>query len=115
LLQVVLEKCLDLDASAAVVIDRNGIPTGTIFLREIVALSEDELNSCTAKEYASAQVATVAGNELVLNLAEVFRQTCLPILAIVDDKGKLIGTIREREIIRKLASVQETYLLDKAK
>ena len=55
------------------------------------------------------------GNELVLNLAEVFRQTCLPILAIVDDNGKLIGTIREREIIRKIASVQETYFLDKAK
>jgi amino acid transporter len=115
LLQVVLKKCLDIDASAAIVIDKDAMPTGTIFLRDIVVLSEEELNTCTASEYASTQVATVAGNELVLNLAEVFRQTCLPILAIVDDNGKLIGTIREREIIRKLASVQETYLLDKPK
>jgi len=114
-LKLVLEKCLDLDASAAIVIDKNAMPAGTIFLRDIIALSEEELNTCVASDYASTQVATVAGNELVLNLAEVFRQTCLPILAIVDKNGKLTGTIREREIIRKLASVQETYLLDKPK
>ncbi len=114
-LKVVLEKCLDLDSSAAIVIDKNAMPAGTIFLRDIIALSEEELNTCAASDYASTQVATVAGNELVLNLAEVFRQTCLPILAIVDENGKLTGTIREREIIRKLASVQETYLLDKPK
>jgi predicted transcriptional regulator len=44
-----------------------------------------------------------------LNLAEVFRNTDLPILVIVDIHGKFVGTVREREIIRRLASVQENY------
>lgn len=114
-LKVALKKCLDLDAPAAIVMDKDDRPTGTILLRDIVALSEEELNTYATSEYASTQVATVKGNELALNLAEVFRQTCMPILAIVDDNGKLMGTIREREIIRKIASVQEIYFLDKAK
>jgi predicted transcriptional regulator len=75
-------------------------------------LSDEELNTYTSNDYAITQVATVTENELVLNLAEVFRQTGLPIISIVDDNGKLVSTIREREIIRKLASVQKNYLLD---
>jgi dihydropteroate synthase len=50
----------------------------------------------------------VDANERALNPAEVFRRTGLPILAVVS-RGKFIGTVREREIIRRLASVQENY------
>jgi amino acid transporter len=114
-LKVALKKCLDLDSPASIVVDKNDRPTGTILLHDIVALSEEELNTYPTSEYASSQVATVKANALALNLAEVFRQTSLPILAIVDDDGKLLGTIREREIIRKMASVQEIYFLDKKK
>ncbi len=114
-LTVVLKKCIDLDSPAAIVVDKDDRPVGTILFRDIVGLSEEELNFCTARDLASTAVTTVTGSELALNLAEVFRQTCMPILAIVDDNGKLIGTIREREIIRKIASVQETYFLDSAK
>jgi CBS domain-containing protein len=111
-LKVALKKCLDLDAPAAVVIDKDGRPSGTILLVDIISLSDEELNTYTSNDYAITQVATVTENELVLNLAEVFRQTGLPIISIVDDNGKLVSTIREREIIRKLASVQKNYLLD---
>jgi predicted transcriptional regulator len=114
-LKAALKKFLDLDSTAAIVMGKDDRPTGTIFLRDIVALSEEELNTYTTDEYASTEVATVAGNASALNLAEVFRRTCMPILAIVDDNGKLIGTIREREIIRKIASVRETYFFDAAK
>jgi CBS domain-containing protein len=115
LLKDVLKKCLDLDSPAAVVVDKDGKPAGTILFRQIVALSEEEINNCTAKDYASNEVVTVTGGTLALSLTEVFGQTCMPILAIVDENGKLIGTIREREIIRKIASVEETYALGKSK
>jgi amino acid transporter len=114
LLKVALKKCLDLDSPAAIVIDKDAIPVGTILFRDIVVLIEDEINNCIVSDYASSEVVTVAGNALALNLAEVFGQTCMPILAIVDDNGKLVGTIREREIVRKMASVQETYFLEKS-
>ena len=114
LLKVALKKCLDLDSPAAIVVDKDDRPVGTILFRNIVVLIEDEINNCVVSDYASAEVVTVTGNALALDLAEVFGQTCMPILAIVDDDGKLVGTIREREIVKKIASVQETYFLEKS-
>jgi predicted transcriptional regulator len=114
LLKVALKKCLDLDSPAAIVVDKDSRPVGTILFRDIVALNEDEINTCIVSDYASNEVVTVTGNALALNLAEAFGQTCMPILAIIDDNGKLVGTIREREIIKKIASVQETYFLEKS-
>ncbi|MDG6907922.1 MAG: amino acid permease [Nitrososphaerota archaeon] len=109
-LRIALKKCLELDAPASIVIDKDSRPSGTILLHDIISLSEGELKSYTVEDYATDQVATVRENELALNLAEVFRETGLPILAIVDNKGKFAGTVREREIIRRLASVQESLL-----
>ena len=113
-LKVVVKKCADLDSSAAIVIDENNRPRGTILLRDIVGLSEEELNGSSVGLYALTQVATVTRDESALNLAETFRQTGLPILAIVDDGGKFVGTVREREIIRRLAFIQENYFLGEA-
>ena len=87
LLKVALKKCLDLDSPAAIVVDKDARPVGTILFRDIVALIEDEINTCIVSDYASTEVVTVAGNALALDLAEVFGQTCMPILAIVDDNG----------------------------
>jgi predicted transcriptional regulator len=114
LLKVALKKCLDLDSPAAIVVDKDSRPVGTILFRDIVVLNEDEINNCIVSDYSSNEVVTVTGNALALNLAEAFGQTCMPILAIIDDNGKLVGTIREREIIKKIASVQETYFLEKS-
>ena len=114
LLKVALKKCLELDSPAAIVVDKDSRPVGTIFFRDIVALNEVEINTCIVSDYASNEVVTVTGNALALNLAEAFGQTSMPILAIIDDNRKLVGTIREREIIRKIASVQETYFLEKS-
>jgi amino acid transporter len=108
-LKVALEKCMSLDSPAAIVLDADGRPIGTILLHDIVALDEEELNTYTVGSYALNQVAKVDANERALNLAEVFRNTGLPIIAIVDSHGKSMGTVREREIIRRLASVQENY------
>ncbi len=114
LLKVALKKCLELDSPAAIVVDNDSRPVGTILFRDIVALNDVEINTCLVSDYASNEVVTVTGDALALNLAEAFGQTSMPILAIIDDNRKLVGTIREREIIRKIASVQETYFLEKS-
>lgn len=54
-------------------------------------------------------------DEKAMNLAEVFSQSGLPILAIVDENGKFVGTLRERELVRRLASIQESYFLEAEK
>ena len=103
-----MKQCLDLDSPAAIVIDSDNRPIGTIHLHDIVGLGEHELNSSVGN-YTLSLVARVDANERVLNLAEIFRNTGLPILAIVDIHGKFVGTVREREIIRRLASFHESY------
>jgi len=91
------------------VIDSENMPVGTILLRYIVTLSDQELETSRVKDYALKKVAKVDASDKALNLAEVFRNTGLPILAIVDPRGKFVGSVREREIIRRLASLQENY------
>jgi amino acid transporter len=107
--KVALDKCLNLDSPAAVVLDERDQPVGTILLHDIVGLETHEVATSPVREYALNRVAKVDANEKALNLAEVFSNTGLPIVAIVDIHGKFIGTVREREIIRRLASVQESY------
>jgi CBS domain-containing protein len=64
------------------------------------------------EDYMLEEVATVKPTDEAPNLAEVFRQTGSPILAIVDGLGRYLGTVTEREIIRRGASVQRNYFLD---
>jgi CBS domain-containing protein len=64
------------------------------------------------EDYILEEVATVKPTDEAPNLAELLRQSGLPILAIVDGLGKYLGTVTEREIIRRRALVQENYFLD---
>jgi hypothetical protein len=107
--KVALEECLDLDSLAAIVVDANNRPVGTVLLHDIVALTEQELNSSRVINYMVPQVAKVDSNEKALNLTEVFRNTGLPIVAVVDINGYFIGSVGEREIIRRVASEQENF------
>jgi amino acid transporter/CBS domain-containing protein len=112
LLKDVLKTCLDQDSPGAIVLNSSLKPVGTILLRDIVELTEEELKMRHVKDYMLSEVATVKPTDEALSLAEVFRQSGLPILAIVGEQGGYLGTVTEREIIRRLASVQENYFLD---
>ena len=111
-LKVAMNRCLDADSPAAIVIDRQGRPAGTLLLRDITTLSDEELNFYSAVDFAKPEVATVTGNEHALALASAFRESGLPIVAIIDNSGKVVGTVREREIIRRIASLRETQKAD---
>ncbi len=111
-LKAAMNKCLEADSPAAVVIDRQGRPAGTLLLRDITTLSDEELNFYSAGDFAKPAVATVTGNEHALALASVFRESGLPIVAIIDNSGKVVGTVREREIIRRIATLREKQKAD---
>ena len=49
-----------------------------------------------------AELVEVKESEPGLNLTALFRETNVPIVAVVDGSGRLLGTILEREILRRL-------------
>ncbi|MEM0270996.1 MAG: cation:proton antiporter [Thermoprotei archaeon] len=102
------KKCWDLDARGAVVLDHDNRPVGTLILRDTISMSERELDTLLVSEAPLAQAISVPESEPALNLAALFRESGVPIIAVVNHEGKLVGTILEREILRRiLKSIEE--------
>ncbi len=101
-LQSAVRKCIDLDARAAVVLNARGRPVGTLVLRNAMVLSRRDRDALRVRDGPLAEALTVTGDETALRLATMFRETNIPIVAVVDREGKLVGTILEREILRRM-------------
>jgi Kef-type K+ transport system membrane component KefB/predicted transcriptional regulator len=99
-------KLLDHDARAAVVA-RGRRPVATILMRDLTTLSRRDMAGMKVSEAPLADVTRVGEAEPGLNLATLFRETNVPIVAVVDGEGELVGTILEREILRRLAESLE--------
>ncbi len=99
-LRVALDQCVKMDSPAAIVIGSDNRPIGTLLLMDIIQLGDKEMSSAIVDEYYTPWIAMVTLNEKAMNLAEVFSQSGLPILAIVDENGKFVGTLREKELVR---------------
>ncbi len=106
-LQSAVRKCIDFDARAALVLNEEGRPVGTLVLRTAMVLSRRDRDSLTVREGPLATALTVTGEETALHLAALFRETNIPIVAVVDGEGKLVGTILEREILRRMVTSLE--------
>ncbi|MDE1858122.1 MAG: cation:proton antiporter [Thaumarchaeota archaeon] len=99
-------KLLEFDARAAVVV-RGNMPIATLMLRDVTGLSRKEMAGMKVSEAPLAEVTRVLEDEPGLNLTTMFRETNVPIVAVVDEDGRLAGTILEREILRRLAESLE--------
>ncbi|MDG7007339.1 MAG: cation:proton antiporter [Nitrososphaerota archaeon] len=93
---------LEFDARAAVVVSA-GKPIATLLMRDVIGLSRREMAVMKVSEAPLAIVPEVGEDEPGLNLVNLFRETNIPIIAVVDEKGRLLVTILEREILRRLA------------
>jgi len=102
------KKCWDLDARGAVVVDENRKPLATLILRDTISMSENELDTLKVGEAQLAEAIVVSEDEPALRLATMFRESGIPIIAVVDSEGKLVGTVLEREILRRIImSIEE--------
>jgi len=90
------------DARAAVVLNSENMPVATLLMRDVLTLSRREMTKLKVSDVQLAEVVKVGRNEPGLRLTGIFRETNIPIIAVVDEKGGLIGTIQEREVLRRL-------------
>ena len=95
-----LKTLLEFDARAAVVL-KAGKPVATLLMRDVTGLSRREMAG-KVSEAPLAELVDVKESEPGLNLTALFRETNVPIVAVVDGSGRLLGTILEREILRRL-------------
>lgn len=105
--QGAVRKCIELDARAACVVDSRGRPIGTLLVREAMALSGRDRANLRVRETDLARALKVHGDEPALPLASLFKETNIPIVAVVDRDGRLVGTILEREILRRMVTAIE--------
>ncbi|MDG6998508.1 MAG: cation:proton antiporter [Nitrososphaerota archaeon] len=102
-----LRQCLDLDARAAVVLNSRDEPVATLLLRDVLTITDREMSKLKVIEAPLAEAVKVTESEPAPKLASVFKETNIPIVAVVDKDGKLIGTILEREILRRMMASLE--------
>ncbi|MDG6996271.1 MAG: cation:proton antiporter [Nitrososphaerota archaeon] len=102
-----MKQCLDLDARAAVVLNSKNEPVATLLLRDVLTMSNREISRLKVIEAPLAEAIKVTESEPALKLAGIFKETNIPIIAVVDKDGKLIGTILEREILRRMMTSLE--------
>ncbi|MFI5421207.1 MAG: cation:proton antiporter, partial [Nitrososphaerales archaeon] len=105
--KVALKKCMDADARAIIVVGHDLKPMGTFLLRNAILLSNRELSILKLSEVQLLEAVTVAGNEPGLRLAALFTEKNIPVIAVADEHGKLIGTVFESEILKRIVSSVE--------
>ena len=106
-IETAMNRCQKLDSPAAVVINSQSIPVGTFLARDAFLLSEYEISRLKVRDGIMERVVNIRADESLSDILRLFRETGIPILCIVDDKGKFAGTVREREVILQLASIRQ--------
>ncbi|OWP55941.1 MAG: amino acid permease [Thermoplasmatales archaeon B_DKE] len=103
--EAVIEKCVAMDSPGAVVIDQRSVPTGTLILRDVFMLSENELKKMKVRDLWLERPVTISKESDVTDIIRTFKESRIPILSIVDLQGKFAGTVREREVIMALGGL----------
>ncbi len=107
-----MEKCISMDSPGAAVIDHNSVPVGTLILRDVFMLSENEMSRMKMKDIWLERPVTIGRESDVTDIIKTFKESRIPILSIVDAQGKFSGTVREREVIMSLGGFGQTQPSD---
>jgi len=105
--RVALKKCLDSDSRAIVVVNREHKPIGTLLLRYAMSLSNRELRTLKVSDTQLDEPVIVDEDKLALDMATLFKEKNIPMIAVVDKDGVLEGTIMEKEILRRIVGAVE--------
>ena len=103
-LQQAIQKCVSMDSQGAAVVDKYNNPVRTFILRDVFLLSEEEIARTRVRDIWLEQVVTINRDTGVSDMIKLFKEYRVPVLCIIDENGKLAGTVREREVLMALGS-----------
>jgi Kef-type K+ transport system membrane component KefB len=96
-LKPVVEKMAQLGILGAIVTNDVGEAVGTLVLKDVLSLSDREelqVGQAMRKQVVSVDFATPASE-----LLDLFHKTQIPIIAVLDEKGRVVSTVSERELL----------------
>jgi len=107
-ISLAFKMCTDLNSRAVIVINSNNKVLGELLLSDMVTLGENRLRTLKVRDGNIVPAIKVRCNSPATALIKTFRENDPPIVAVVDDNKKFIGTILEREILKHISDVLDT-------
>ncbi|MEM3670623.1 MAG: cation:proton antiporter [Thermoprotei archaeon] len=97
---------LSANIPAGVVIDAQGKPVGCVTLNDLAQVPKTKQRLKALREVMLRDVAAVDENTPAWELLDMFSETGVPIVAIVDSAGKVVGTASEKEFLLYLTGTK---------
>lgn len=113
--ETAINRCVSLDSPGAVVVDSRSIPVGTLIMRDALLLTRNDMIRMRVKDLWLEKPVLIGKDSDLTDVIRSFKESRLPILSIVDEKGVFSGTVREREVVLSLGGFgQEKAVEDMA-
>jgi len=103
-LKIAIEKMSKLNVFGAVVVNSERRAVGTLFLNDLIELGEKDYQSLEVGSVMRDTFVQVAQDTPASELIEIFHNSGVPVVAVVDDEGRTIATVTERELYLFLTS-----------
>ncbi len=106
-ISLAFKMCTDLNSRAVIVINTRSKVLGQLRLSDMVTLGEDKLKTLQVSQGDIVPALKVKCDSPATELIKLFREYDPPIVAVVDQNGRFIGTILEREILKHISTILE--------
>ncbi|MCL4315036.1 MAG: cation:proton antiporter [Candidatus Thermoplasmatota archaeon] len=99
------QMCVKNNIRGVIVTNSRGMVRGQIALMDLLTLSHNRLRTLSVYESNITPAIKIKGSDSATDLLRLFREYDPPIVAVVDESGKFIGTVIEREMLRHISDI----------
>jgi amino acid transporter len=95
-----INKCASCDSPGAIVLGKDNKPVGTFYMKNIRSLNPEMYQQLKISEVYMGAVVSIKPYDNYDDILSLFNRTGVPIMVIVKEDGRFIGTLREIELFR---------------
>ncbi|BBD72910.1 hypothetical protein HS1genome_1299 [Sulfodiicoccus acidiphilus] len=103
-LELATRRMMELRILGAVVTDERGSPIGVVLLNDVINMSPERRARLTVGDVMNRDVPVVESWEAAWEVIEIMRKRDIPLVAVVDEEGRAVGTVSERELLLYITS-----------
>jgi len=103
--RVVIDGLMSKHTPSAVIVDRDRKPVGIANIVDLLLLPAGTVGIMKMRQVRLEKVIWVDENRSVSDALRILKENNVDILAIVDSKGKCIGSLSDREVLLGLGTV----------
>jgi len=105
MLMTAFQRCISLNSRAVIVTDSREHVLGEIALRDMLVLGENKLRTLRVNQTEMRSAIKVNANSSATDLIRIFRTLDPPIVAVVDENDRFVGTVLERETVKYISDI----------